>query len=293
MKWAAIRNLLAAVGAFFLAIIVLSIIISILSRDSNLPFGEKVAIIDIEGIISDSAAITDEIRHYAERDDVKAVVLRINSPGGAVGPAQEIYREVKRLRRTKRVVASMGGVAASGGYYIAAAADKIVANPGTITGSIGVIIEFINVEDLFRKLGLKGYVVKSGRFKDVASPLREMSQEDVRLLQDVIDDVHRQFVDAVAQGRGLKREQVERIADGRIFSGAQAVEHGLVDVLGNQQDAIDLVARLAGIEGRPSVIHPKKPKGLLSILLGENTTRSIGELVFGARIMYLLPDFVR
>ncbi len=293
MKWAAIRNLLAAVGAFFLAIIVLSIIISILSRDSNLPFGEKVAIIDIEGIISDSADITDEIRHYAERDDVKAVVLRINSPGGAVGPAQEIYREVKRLRRTKRVVASMGGVAASGGYYIAAAADKIVANPGTITGSIGVIIEFINVEDLFRKLGLKGYVVKSGRFKDVGSPLREMSQEDVRLLQDVIDDVHRQFVDAVAQGRGLKREQVERIADGRIFSGAQAVEHGLVDVLGNQQDAIDLVARLAGIEGRPSVIHPKKPKGLLSILLGENTTRSIGELVFGARIMYLLPDFVR
>ena len=293
MKWAAIRNLLAAIGAFFLAIIVLSIIISILSRDSNLPFGEKVAIIDIEGIISDSADITDEIRHYAERDDVKAVVLRINSPGGAVGPAQEIYREVKRLRRTKRVVASMGGVAASGGYYIAAAADKIVANPGTITGSIGVIIEFINVEDLFRKLGLKGYVVKSGRFKDVGSPLREMSQEDVRLLQDVIDDVHRQFVDAVAQGRGLKREQVERIADGRIFSGAQAVEHGLVDVLGNQQDAIDLVARLAGIEGRPSVIHPKKPKGLLSILLGENTTRSIGELVFGARIMYLLPDFVR
>ncbi len=293
MKWAAIRNLLAAIGAFFLAIIVLSIIISILSRDSNLPFGEKVAIIDIEGIISDSADLTDEIRHYAERDDVKAVVLRINSPGGAVGPAQEIYREVKRLRRTKRVVASMGGVAASGGYYIAAAADKIVANPGTITGSIGVIIEFINVEDLFRKLGLKGYVVKSGRFKDVGSPLREMSQEDVRLLQDVIDDVHRQFVDAVAQGRGLKREQVERIADGRIFSGAQAVEHGLVDVLGNQQDAIDLVARLAGIEGRPSVIHPKKPKGLLSILLGENTTRSIGELVFGARIMYLLPDFVR
>ena len=142
-------------------------------------------------------------------------------------------------------------------------------------------------------MGVEVTILKRGELKDELSPFREMTPEERAWWQGILDQAYEQFVDAVAQGRGLKREQVERIADGRIFSGAQAVEHGLVDVLGNQQDAIDLVARLAGIEGRPSVIHPKKPKGLLSILLGENTTRSIGELVFGARIMYLLPDFVR
>ena len=154
-----------------------------------------------------------------ERDDVKAIVVRIDSPGGAVGPSQEIHGEIKRLREKKKVVASMGTIAASGGYYTAVAADKIVANPGTITGSIGVIVEFFNAEELLQKIGLKGYVVKSGKFKDVGSPLRKMEDEERKLLQAVIDDVNDQFIEAVAEGRNLKPEDVRAIADGRIFTG--------------------------------------------------------------------------
>ncbi len=286
-----IKSFLAAIGAFFVVIILFSIFIALIFGNDDTPrFGDKVAIVEIQGVILDSTSVIRELQAYAKRDDVKAVILRINSPGGSVGPSQEIYSEVKRLREKKRVVASMGSVAASGGYYIAAAADKIVANPGTITGSIGVIIEFLNTEELFKKLGLKGFVIKSGKFKDTGSPMRELTEEDRELMQGVVDDVHSQFVMAIAEGRGMKVEDVSAYADGRIFSGAQALTLGFVDSLGSLSDAIDLSAELAGLSGEPKVIYPKKPTGLLGRLFDEDASALISELFMGLKVMYLLPD---
>lgn len=288
----AIKNIFAAVGAFFVAIIVISMALSLVGRDrARIAFGDKVAIVEIEGVITDSGRITRTIQEYGERDDIKAVVVRIDSPGGAVGPSQEIHGEIKKLRAKKKVVISMGAVAASGGYYIAMAGDRIVANPGTITGSIGVVIEFINVEELFKKLGLKGYVVKSGRFKDIGSPLKEMSPEEEKLLQEVVTDVHRQFMEAVSEGRGLAMEKVESIADGRILSGEQALRLGLVDSLGSLSDAINLSAELAGIKGAPTVIYPEKPRGLWKFLTEESIAKTLGGFLSpGVRIMYLSPE---
>lgn len=284
-----IKNLLAAFGALILIIIALILIISY-NFSGRLSYGDKVAVVKVEGLITDAMEVNLKLKEFAERDDVKAVVLRIDSPGGAVGPSQEIHREVKRLRETKTVVASMGSIAGSGGYYAAVAAEKIVANPGTLTGSIGVIVEFVNARELLDKIGLKGYVIKSGRFKDVGSPFRDMEPEEKRMLQELIDDVKSQFIEAVAEGRGLTTEEVTRIADGRVFTGSQAKDLGLVDELGSLADAIDLSAELAGIKGKPKVIYPeKKFGGFLQAFLGTELTRSFTEIFSGLRIMYLVP----
>lgn len=292
MKLPAFKNLFAAIGAFFVAIIILSTLISVVT--GGFRFGKSVGVIKVEGVITDSTEIIGLIREYAERDDIKAVVVRIDSPGGAVGPSQEIYAELKKLKAEKKVVASMGAVAASGGYYIASAADKVVANPGTITGSIGVIIQFMNVEELLKKVGLKGRVVKSGKFKDSGSPIREMSEEERLLLQSVIDDVHGQFIEAVSTGRGIKMEDVAKLADGRIFTGSQALKLGLVDKLGTMEDAIDLGAELAGISGKPKVVYPPEEfRGIWKGLLGEDVTKTLGEFLPGTRLMYMMPDFSR
>ncbi|MEK7881108.1 MAG: signal peptide peptidase SppA [Deltaproteobacteria bacterium] len=206
--------------------------------------------------------------------------------------SQEIYAELKKLKAEKKVVASMGAVAASGGYYIASATDKIVANPGTITGSIGVIIQFVNAEEFLKKVGLQGRVIKSGKFKDTGSPLRDMSEEERVYLQSVIDDVHGQFIEAVSTGRGIKKEEVAKLADGRIFTGSQALKLGLVDKLGTMEDAIDLGAELAGISGKPSVVYPPE-KFQWKGLLGESVTKTLGEFLPGVRFMYMMPDFSR
>ncbi|MCX8042706.1 MAG: signal peptide peptidase SppA [Desulfobacterota bacterium] len=221
---------------------------------------DKVAVIEVNGVLTQSRSIIDKLVSYRENEKVKAIVLRIDSPGGSVGPAQEIHEEVCKTRDAKVVVASLGSVAASGGYYIACAAHTIVANPGTITGSIGVIIEFANIEELLGKIGLKSVVIKSGKYKDILSPTRTLKEEERKLLQDVIDTVHGQFINAVAEGRRLPRDTVAAIADGRIFSGEQAKQLGLVDVLGNLQDAITIAGRQAGIPGKPSVIYPEKKR---------------------------------
>ncbi len=284
-----IKNILAAFGAVFFILISISLLSALLSGGEGFNFSDKVAVLRISGIITDPSDINRHIEELYKRDDVKAVVLRIDSPGGGVGPSQEIHREVMRLREKKKVVASMGSVAASGGYYIASAAHRIVANPGTITGSIGVIVEFMNVEELLDKIGLKGYVIKSGRFKDLGSPLRKMKEEERGLLQKVIDDVHGQFVEAVAKGRNLEVEEVRKIADGRIFTGAQARKLGLVDELGNLADAVNLGGRLAGIKGKPQVIYPQKRAiGLWKAFIDDAASALIGDLLSGLRVMYLL-----
>jgi protease-4 len=228
--------------------------------------GEKIAVVDIKGVITSSRGIVEQIEKLKEDGDVKAIILRINSPGGGVGPSQEIYREVLRAKEKKKIIASMESVAASGGYYVACASDIIVANPGTITGSIGVVMEFSNVEDLLKKIGLRSYVIKSGKHKDIGSPLREMTSEEKVILQSVIDSVHSQFVRAVAEGRNMEERKVRRIADGRIFSGEQAKELGLVDRLGSLQDAIEMAAEMIGIEGKPVVVYPKKKLSLYELL---------------------------
>lgn len=231
--------------------------------------GDKVAVVEIKGIIVDSRSIIDEIIRFKKNRRVKAIVLRIDSPGGAVGPSQEIYEEVRKAGKEKTVVVSMGAVAASGGYYVACAADKIIANPGTITGSIGVLMEFINVKELFKWAKLRSEVIKSGEYKDTGSPLRDMKERERHYLQEVIDSVHDQFKRAIVESRGLSASQVEEIADGRIFSGEQAKDLGLVDELGNLQDAITEAAKLAGIKGEPSVIYPERRRPRLLDFLSE------------------------
>lgn len=229
----------------------------------------RVGIIEITGIIYDSDDIIAQIKEFRENDSIKAILLRINSPGGTVGPAQEIYREIQKTVPTKKVVVSMGTVAASGGYYIAAAADGIMANPGTITGSIGVIMSYTNYMELFEKIGLSSVVIKSGEFKDIGSPNRKMTDAEESILQSFVDSTRKQFVEAVATGRDMPVDKVSALADGRIYTGEEAMGHGLVDRLGNLEDAIEWTGELAGIEGEISTVYARKASySLLDMLLG-------------------------
>jgi len=238
-------------------------------KTSRFAFGDKIAIVEVRGVITQSSGVIEELQQYLADDGVKAIILRVDSPGGGVGPSQEIYREIMRIKSNskRKVVTSMGSVAASGGYYIASASDLIVANPGTITGSIGVIMQFSNFEDLLKKIGVKGVVLKSGEHKDIGSPFREMTPEEKRIMQEVLDNVHQQFIQAVADGRKLDRSKVAQIADGRILTGEQAKSLGLVDQLGNLQDTIDITAKLAGIVGKPNILYPKRRISIWELLM--------------------------
>ena len=255
---------------FLLFSLIVVILIAILSYaltfTQKITTGEKVGLIRIEGVILDSTHIIDEIKKYSEDSSIKAVVLRVNSPGGAVAPAQEIYKEIIKLKKLKKVVVSLGALAASGGYYVACPADKIVANPGTLTGSIGVIMEIPNFEGLLKKIGVETQVIKSGKHKDIASPFKSMSPEERKILQSVLDDVHEQFIKAVSDSRGIEFEEIKKLADGRIFTGKKAKELGLVDALGNLEDAIKLAGQISGIKGEPQVVTKKKKFSFWNIL---------------------------
>jgi protease IV len=255
-KWSAWRILRWVLGGGIL----LLVLVNLFFPDLDLSTEDRIALVRIEGVILDSQTTVGDLKRFGDNPSVKAIVLRIDSPGGGVVPSQEIYDAVQRVRNksNKAVIASMGTVAASGGYYIAAATDRILANPGTLTGSIGVIMEMANIEGLLKKIGVEGVVVKSGRYKDVGSPLRRMSDEEQALLQSVMDDVHKQFIEAVAAGRSLEVADVKALADGRIFTGRQAKDAKLVDELGNLEDAIQLAAEMAGIEGEPKVVEPRR-----------------------------------
>jgi len=252
---------LLAFSAIIAGSAVILSLLSIVSQDqAEIGFGPKVGVIELDGVIADSRQLLEQIKAFRENSSVKSIVLRINSPGGAVGPSQEIYREIRKTSEEKKVIASLGTIAASGGYYIAAAADGIIANPGTITGSIGVILGYTNFEDLFRKIGLSPVVIKSGKYKDIASPVRKMTDAERRLLQNFSDNVHNQFIEDVAVGRKIPSDQVREIADGRIFCGETAKGLGLVDRLGNFEDAIEWAGRLGGITGKITVVYPPEEK---------------------------------
>jgi protease IV len=262
------RHLLRKAFWLFAVGLGILILINLFFPDLDLSTDDRIAVIRVEGVILDSQTTIGELKRFSENPSVKAIVIRIDSPGGGVVPSQEIYDAVKRVRskNNKAVIASMGSVAASGGYYIAAATDRIVANPGTLTGSIGVIMETANVEGLLQKIGVEGVVIKSGKYKDVGSPLRKMSVDERNLLQAVMDDVHKQFIEAVAEGRSLELRAAQALADGRIFTGRQAKEAKLVDELGDLEDAIQLAAEVVGIEGEPKIVEPRRRFSIREIL---------------------------
>lgn len=274
----------------FLVILVLLIFTGVLTTLLNGSLekpviGDCIGVIEVTGIIKSSDETLKYLSDFEKDKKIKAIVIRIDSPGGAVGPSQEIYSEILKIKKKKPVVASIGTLGASGGYYIACGANRIVANPGSITGSIGVIIQFYQFYNLLNKLGIKGDTVKSGVFKDTGSPLREMTKEERIYLQSVIDDVHNQFIDAVVRGRNLKKEQVLPYADGRIMTGKMAKDLKLVDELGNFNDAVQIAKKLANVEGEPKLVFAKKRKAnLLELLTGfsENDSKS--------KIMLLLSE---
>jgi protease-4 len=245
-------------------LIILSLLLTLVEKD--IVQKEKIGIVTVEGPIITSKDTIEELKTYRKDNSIKAIILRVESPGGGVAPSQEIYEEVKKTAKEKPVVVSMGAVAASGGYYISAPATKIVANPGTLTGSIGVIMEIPNIKGLMEKIGVKTEVIKSGRYKDIASIFKDMEPEQRKILQSVLDDVHEQFIKAVAEGRKLPVNQVRELADGRVFTGSQALQLKLVDELGNMEDAIELARELAGIKGEPQIVYKKEKISIIELL---------------------------
>jgi len=258
---------------------VMTVVLNFLGPSSGLSFSNKIGVIHIEGTITDSEPFLSQLVEFKNDRRIKAIILRIDSPGGGVGASQEIYREVLKTRETKKVIVSLGGMAASGGYYIASAGDKIVANPGTITGSIGVIMEFFQIQELSKKIGVNLEVLKSGEFKDIGSPYRELTERDKELIIGLISDIQEQFINAVASGRDISVEKVREIADGRIISGSMAKDLGLVDQLGNFQDAIELTKKIVGIEGDVNLVYPKKTRKGLWDLIFQNVTKAMSRAV--------------
>jgi protease-4 len=275
-----ILTVLIILGAtvIFLGIF-MTVVINFFSQSSLLSFSHKIGVIHIEGTITDPEPVLSQLVEFKNDKRIKAIILRIDSPGGGVGASQEIYREVQKTKGIKKVIVSLGGTAASGGYYIASAGDKIVANPGTITGSIGVIMEYVQIQELSKKIGISLEVLKSGEFKDIGSPYRELTERDKELLRDLISDIQEQFINAVASGRNMPVEKVREIADGRIISGSMAKDLGLVDQLGNFQDAVDLTKKMLGIEGNIELVSPKKTGIRIWDLIFQNATKALSGAV--------------
>jgi len=277
------RTLALALGvlAGLIAFIVVTVwILASVVEDGGLPGGNRVALVELEGVILDGDAVIRQLREHEESPSVRAVVMRINSPGGVVAPTQEIVRGVERLRRAgKPVVASLGSVAASGGYYVAIATDRIFASPGTLTGSIGVVMQMANVEGLLKRVGVDYVVVKAGRYKDIGNFSRTMTPEERQILQALLDDIYTQFVTAVAEGRKLDRDTVLRLADGRIYSGRQALALRMVDELGGLEDAVEAAGRLGGIVGRPKILYPKRRFSLIDLVRNQIGLSSVTPLL--------------
>ncbi|MBU4354139.1 MAG: signal peptide peptidase SppA, partial [Proteobacteria bacterium] len=255
------------------------IVLALLGKSIFFSPQERVGVVEIKGLLTDSRTAIKQLDRYRDDDSIKAIVLRINSPGGAVGPAQEILREVEKIRTKKKIVASLGTVAASGGYYIASGANLIMANRGTVTGSIGVIMQFTNVEGLTKKIGLDFFNLKAGRYKDAGSPLRPMTPEDQAYLQGLLDNIYQQFLSDVAHNRKIPLAKMKTLAEGRIYTGEEAKQVGLVDEFGNLPDAIERAGRLGGIKGKVKAVYAEKEGfSLLRLLLGQETEESLSNL---------------
>jgi protease-4 len=274
--------ILAVIVYLTTATILVSLLTSSKTRIAS--FSKGIALIEVEGIITDSRPVVRQLKKYSKNPAIAAIVLRVDSPGGGVSASQEIYNEIKQVKdKGKKIVVSMGALATSGGYYISTPADIIVANPGTLTGSIGVIMEFPILSDLLKKLGVKVEVIKSQEHKDIGSPFREMSPEERALLKDVVTSVYEQFISVVVENRKIPEAKVRAIADGRILSGVQAKEFSLVDTLGSLEDAIRITADIVGIKGEPQVWQERKRFRISDWLFGR-----VFENLFIPELKYIL-----
>jgi protease-4 len=264
-------------GAFLLFILAMFSLAFLVLHNSGestsaMNFGEKIGVIDLDGVILDSTTFNAQLKKFADDDSIKAIIIHVNSPGGGVAASEEIYRAVKRVRdeKKKRIVASISTVGASGAYYVSSATNKIFADSGSVVGSIGVIAEWVNYGDLMRWVKLKPEVLTVGKFKDTGDPSREMTPEERAYMQSLIDNMYGQFVSAVADGRHAKVEDIKAIADGRVWTGEQALPLHLIDAVGDYQAAVDDTAKAVGIKGEPTLVHPEKERHtLLDLLMGD------------------------
>lgn len=276
-KWvlAVVASVIVLAGLFLVYFV--SLVFMVPDDETLGTSGERVAMIELTEPILDSQNIVRQFKKYRENRGVRAIVFRVDSPGGGVSASQEIYEEVKKTRNSgKPVVVSMGSVAASGGYYVSCGASKIVANPGTLTGSIGVIFQFLHFNELMNKIGIDASTFKTGKYKDIGSPFRKTTEDEKKFFDQLLGDVYNQFVDVVAKERKMDRKRVVQYADGRVFTGRQAFEYGFVDTLGTLEDAITIAAKLGDISGKPKVVKERKVRTWLERLMGEAVTEIAG-----------------
>ena len=259
----------------FLVIIVFSFIFSKTMKENISNIKENsIGVVEIKGVIRDSDKVIKTLKDYADNKDIKAIIVKINSPGGGVVPSQEIYREIIKIKKKKTVYAYMQSLSASGGYYIACACNEIFANPGTITGSIGVILEFTNFEKLFDKIGIKATVIKSGKFKDTGNPFRPVTDEEKKWLNEVVQNIYNQFLEAVSVNRKIPVNELKKIADGRIFTGEQALKYKLLDNLGNFSDLTEKIKKDLKLKEDPEIIFPEKKRNFIEKII-ESTTNIV------------------
>ena len=276
-----------------LSVIVLVIIIFLIVEHLQGPSGDRIGVVEIEGVISGSKEVMDDIVDFKDDASIKGVILRINSQGGGVGPTQEIYREVVKLTEKKKVYVSMGTTCASGGYYIASAGQKLYANPSTITGSIGVIMELMNVEDVLKKIGLKSNTIKAGEYKDTGSPFRPMTPEERAYMDGIVTNIYDQFTKDVATGRKMNVETVKKLAEGRIYTGTMAKDVGLVDAIGNFYDTVDAMKADLRIKGKPVLVYPEKPFSLVRWIfgvVGHDFTRELANQLASSPFKFLMAQ---
>jgi protease-4 len=264
-------------GIFFLFVMVVFALVYVALHTSQRAslgsaFGDKIAVVDLEGVIISPTTVVDELKDFADDDSVKAIILHVNSPGGGVAASEEIYRQVKRIRddKKKQIVASIETVGASGAYYVSSATNKIYADEGSIVGSIGVISEWVNYEDLLKWARLKQITMKAGEFKDTGNPARELTPAEKQYLQSLIDNMHTQFIRAVADGRHMKVDDVRTMANGKVWTGQQAVALKMIDQIGDFQGVVKDTAKAVGIRGEPTLVRPERErKSVLDLLFGD------------------------
>ena len=264
-------------GAFFLFVLAVFTLVYLTLRSNQdttafRGFGNKIGVVDLEGVIITPKVVVDQLKKFADDDSIKAIIVHVNSPGGGVAASEEIYREVKRIRddKKKRIVASIESVGASGAYYVSSATNKIYADKGSIVGSIGVIAEWVNYGNLLHWAKLKDVTMKAGEFKDTGSPTRDMTPAEKEYLQSLIDNMHGQFIQAVADGRKTKFDDIKAIANGKVWTGEQALSMKLIDQVADFQAAVDDTAKAVGIKGEPVLVHPERDrKTVLDVLFGD------------------------
>jgi protease IV len=265
-------------GAFFLFVLAVFTLVYLTLRagggetTSITSFGDRIGVVDLDGVILSPQPVVSELKKFADDSSIKAIILHVNSPGGGVAASEEIYREVKRIRseKKKKVVVSIESVGASGAFYVASASDKIYADRGSVVGSIGVIAQWVNYGDLLKWAKLKDVVIKTGEFKDTGNPARDLTPAEQAYMQSLIDNMFGQFIKAVADGRGMKYDDVKAIANGKVWTGEQAVSMKLIDNIGDFEAAVSDTAKSVGITGEPTLVHPERDRRtLLDLLLGD------------------------